>query len=130
MVLGIAGSGGQLQNVAGEGTLMDPLSSEFSRDSPSPSTCPLVVWEVVREVVVEVMLGSGGATGLTAPTSWTSSPLSAEDGEEALSLGGSMAKVWGSSPSHSSRSCCPFCEWGEIFINLLNALLTKLLIHN
>ena len=85
MVLGKAGSGGQLQNMAGEGSLMGPLSSEFSLDSPSPSTCPLVAWEVEREVVV-VMFGSGGvATGLTAAASWTSSPLSAEDGEEALS---------------------------------------------
>ena len=111
MVLGKAGSGGQLQNMAGEGSLMGPLSFEFSRDSPSPSTCPLVVWEVEREVVVVVvvMFRSGGvATGLTAAPSWTSSPLSAEDGEEAQSLGGSMANVWVSSSAHSSRSSCPF----------------------
>ena len=107
MVLGKAGSGGQLQNMAGEGSLMGPLSSEFSRDSPSPSMCPLVVWEVEREVVV--MFGSGGVvTGLTTAASWTSSPLSAEDGEEALSLGGFMANVWVSSSAHSSRSSCPF----------------------
>ena len=107
MVLGKAGSGGQLQNMAGEGSLMGPLSSEFSRDSPSPSMCPLVVWEVEREVVV--MFWSGGvATGLPTAASWTSSPLSAEDGEEALSLGGSMANVWVSSSAHSSRSSCPF----------------------
>ena len=58
MVLGKAGSGGQLQNMAGEESLMGPLSSEFSRDSPSPSTCPLVVWEVEREVVVVVGQGA------------------------------------------------------------------------
>ena len=109
MVLGKAGSGGHLQNMAGEGSLMGPLSSEISRDNPSPSTCPLVVWEVEREVVVVVMFGSGGvATGLTAAPSWARSPLSAEDGEEALSLGGSMANVWVSSSAHSSRSSCPF----------------------
>ena len=68
MVLGKAGSGGQLQNMAGEGSLMGPLSSEFSRDSPSPSMCPLVVWEVEKEVVV--MFGSGGvATGLPTAAS-------------------------------------------------------------
>ena len=75
MVLGKAKSGGQLQNMAGEGSLMGPLSYKFSRDSPSPSTCPLVVWEVEREVVVVVMFGSGGvATGLPTAASWTSSP--------------------------------------------------------
>ena len=41
---------------------------------PLPSMCPVVVWEVEREVVVVVMFGSGGvATGLTAAASWTSS---------------------------------------------------------
>ena len=58
MVLGKAGSGGQLQNMAGEESLIGPLSTEFSWDSPSPSTCPMVVWEVERKVVVVVMFGS------------------------------------------------------------------------
>ena len=109
MVLGRAGSGGQLQKVATEGGRpVGPLSSEFSRDSPSPpSTCPLVVWEVEREVVV-LVLGSGGRAEDTAAASCPSSPLLMEDGEEAESLAGWVAKVGRSSPSHSSRSSCPF----------------------
>ena len=112
MVLGSDGSGGQLQKVVREGVLTGPLSSEFSRDRPS-SMCPLVMLELVREVVVVTMLGSGGGAEDVAAASCTNSPLSTEDGEEGEPLAGSRAKVWRSSSFHSSISSCPFYGGGR-----------------
>ena len=97
--MGKTGSGGQLQNMACEGSLMG-----LSSPGTAPHS-PLGVWEVGREMVVVLMFGSGGvATGLTTAAFWTRSPLSAKDGEEALALGGSMANIWVSSSTHLTRS--------------------------